>query len=102
MYHVGIDNSKLLTDRVASRFASGGHDVPEDKILERNKRNGVLIRNAVLIADAGLIFDNSKLNDFPKLCVSFNFGQIVHVEREIPRWIKQIYAEELRDCGFDV
>lgn len=56
VYHVGIENSKLLNERILTRVKFGGHNVPQEKVNERNKRNGALIRKAVLKADSALIF----------------------------------------------
>jgi len=50
--------------RVKSRVASGGHDVPEDKIRSRYHRALALLPELILICDKILIFDNS---DLPEL-----------------------------------
>jgi len=53
--------------RVKARFASGGHDVPEDKIRERYHRALALLPRIIKICDKVLIYDNS---DEPSLIYS--------------------------------
>ncbi len=45
--------------RVKSRFAAGGHDVPEDKIRARYHRALALLPQLIPICDKMLIYDNS-------------------------------------------
>lgn len=45
--------------RVKSRFASGGHDVPENKIRVRYHRALALLPQLVPVCDKMLIYDNS-------------------------------------------
>lgn len=47
--------------RVASRAASGGHSVPEDKIRSRYEKSLALIPELVKVADVMHIYDNSRL-----------------------------------------
>jgi predicted ABC-type ATPase len=50
--------------RVKSRVASGGHDVPEDKIIARYDRALNLIKDLVKICDVCHIYDNSGCKPF--------------------------------------
>lgn len=45
--------------RVRSRVESGGHDVPEEKIIARYDRALVLVKDLVKICDICHIYDNS-------------------------------------------
>ena len=45
--------------RVRARFASGGHDVPEDKIRARYHRALALLPRLIDVCDKILIYDNS-------------------------------------------
>lgn len=45
--------------RVKSRVESGGHDVPEEKIITRYDRALKLIKDLVKICDVCHIYDNS-------------------------------------------
>ncbi|MEO0883043.1 MAG: hypothetical protein AAFY34_09940, partial [Pseudomonadota bacterium] len=95
VFHVGVDGRDLSVARVATRVSEGGHDVPAEKIRERYDRNGTLIRQAVLNADLAHVFDNSKLNTPPQRVLTFAFGQLSHVDPQLPAWAARIYAADL-------
>lgn len=46
--------------RVKSRVESGGHDVPEDKIVSRYDRALELVKYVVEVSDICHIYDNSE------------------------------------------
>ena len=50
--------------RVKSRVVSGGHDVPEDKIIKRYDRALELVKDLVKICDICHIYDNSGSRPF--------------------------------------
>lgn len=56
---VGLRNAPVSVARVLTRAASGGHDVPHQKLLARFPRTQLAIRHAAKIADATVLFDNS-------------------------------------------
>lgn len=57
---VGLMNVELSVARVATRVASGGHDVAEVKLRERFVRTQRAIGRALAVADAALLTDNSR------------------------------------------
>lgn len=73
----------INVERVKIRVASGGHDVPEEKIRSRYEKS---IRNLSLlltVVDEAFVFDNS--NIMPKLILEKNKRQIVyHPTKEWP------------------
>lgn len=56
---VGLTNASLSVARVQTRVASGGHDVPLQKLLDRFPRTQLAIRAAAFVADATILLDNS-------------------------------------------
>jgi predicted ABC-type ATPase len=56
---VGLANASLSIARVQTRVASGGHDVPPDKLRDRFPRTQRAIREAASIADGTILLDNS-------------------------------------------
>ena len=50
--------------RVMSRVESGGHDVPEEKIITRYDKSLALVKDLVLICDVCHIYDNSGSKPF--------------------------------------
>lgn len=52
-------NSQINVTRVADRVIKGGHDVPQDKILQRHKRSNELMPKAIAIADSARVYNNT-------------------------------------------
>jgi predicted ABC-type ATPase len=63
LYFVGTGDPNLNIGRVRTRVASGGHDVPEDRIIARYHRTIALLPSAMLASDRTVIFDNSIASD---------------------------------------
>jgi predicted ABC-type ATPase len=59
LYFVATESSHLNIYRVKNRVALGGHDVAEDKIVERYKRCLELVGEALSHAHRAFLFDNS-------------------------------------------
>jgi len=59
--------------RVKARYASGGHDVPEDKIRVRYHRALALLPKVIAVCDKILVYDNSVM---PCLIFSKEDGQL--------------------------
>lgn len=57
---VGLASAQTSIARVKMRFASGGHDVADGKLLERFPRTQTAIRSALPVADAAILTDNSR------------------------------------------
>jgi predicted ABC-type ATPase len=59
LYFVATGDPNLNIGRVRTRVASGGHDVPEDRIVARYHRTIALLPSAMLASDRAVLFDNS-------------------------------------------
>lgn len=59
LYYVATDDPQINISRVQNRVATGGHDVPSDKIEERYHRSLALLMKAIANSDRAYIFDNS-------------------------------------------
>jgi predicted ABC-type ATPase len=95
IYHVHVLSPELSVQRVAGRKEEGGHDVPEQKVRERYRRNPELIRQAVLRADRAFVYDNSALNQAPTPALCFTEGKITRRADRLPSWVQALYAAEL-------
>jgi len=60
LFFVGLANVDLSILRVMTRVAEHGHDVAQDKLIERFPRTQRAIRAAAAIADATIFTDNSR------------------------------------------
>lgn len=58
-YYVLTADPMINVPRVRSRVESGGHDVPEEKIISRYDRALALVRDLVKVCDVCHIYDNS-------------------------------------------
>lgn len=63
-YYVLTADPMINIWRVKSRVESGGHDVPEDKIIKRYDRALELVKDLVKICDICHIYDNSGSRPF--------------------------------------
>jgi predicted ABC-type ATPase len=59
LYFVATESADINVYRVKNRAALGGHDVPEDKVVERYKRSLELVGAALSHAHRAFLFDNS-------------------------------------------
>lgn len=63
-YYVLTADPMINVLRVKSRVASGGHDVPEDKIISRYDKALDLVKELVKVCDVCHIYDNSESKPF--------------------------------------
>jgi predicted ABC-type ATPase len=63
-YYILTVDPVINVYRIKSRVASGGHDVPEDKILKRYERALALVGDVVAVSDICHIYDNSEEKPF--------------------------------------
>lgn len=63
-YYILTADPMINVYRVRSRVASGGHDVPEEKIISRYDKALKLVRELVKICDICHIYDNSEYKPF--------------------------------------
>jgi len=72
--------------RVRQRVQEGGHDVPEDKILERYGRSLDLLSSAVRASDRAYIFDST--GPTLQLVASVTAGKHIEVHSgTVPEWV---------------
>lgn len=74
LYFVALENPSLNRERVQARVKLGGHDVPDDKVVERYDRSLNLMLGAIRLSDRAYIFDNSSSK--PLLLASVNDGEL--------------------------
>ena len=59
LYYVTTSDPIVNIGRVAARRATGGHDVPEEKIVKRYSRSLDNLYDAMILSDRAFLFDNS-------------------------------------------
>ena len=63
-YYILTADPMINVWRVKARVESGGHDVPEDKIIRRYDRALALVKELIKICDICHIYDNSASRPF--------------------------------------
>ena len=59
---IRIDDAKTSVERVSIRASQGGHDVPDDKLLDRFERTRANLQRAIDCLPHVLVYDNSNLD----------------------------------------
>lgn len=93
LYHVHVSRPEISVNRVKVRVLEGGHDVPEEKILERFARNQALIRRAAGLADVTRVYDNSKRYTSHRWVMTLEHGRAVRAVLDLPDWVRALYAD---------
>ena len=99
LYYVATDSASINADRVAERYALGGHDVPPDKIVARYVRSLANLPDAMPHLSRAFFFDNSGAEMHYLASYSEDAGlDILVPEADLPQWFKnsEIVKKEQR------
>jgi len=87
---IHLDNSSLNLARVKTRVLSGGHDVPDEKVISRIPRTLNNIRIAMAIADETHFLDNSSFEQPFRRLATLKNGQLEKIQAEAPKWLRDV------------
>jgi len=105
IWYVGLEGAELHIQRVRSRVAHGGHDIPEDRIRERYTQSRLNLIELFPKLTELMLYDNSEEADpkagaapQPKLILHLLRGKIVGScdLNRVPEWAKSIVLAALR------
>jgi len=87
LYFVATEDPAINVERVKNRVASGGHNVPEMKIVSRYHRSLELLRGAIRNSDRAYFFDTSEESScyFAEITGGVEFDL---KSPEIPEWFR--------------
>lgn len=92
LYFVATEDPIINIERVKNRVAAGGHDVPEDKIVNRYHRSLALLPEAIRNSHRAYLFDSSRE-------VSWYFAEVTD-GRELelksdrfPNWFRPVWEQ---------
>ena len=89
---VSLQSAELCKERVASRVAKGGHDIPDKQVEDRYTGGLETIKQNYHISDKVTILDNSssdrRRNREPLLTIEQ--GRIVQQAPNLPQWVAAI------------
>jgi len=98
VYYVTTDDPQINIERVKSRVAQGGHDVPADKILSRYKRSMDLMFKVACEADEVFFFDNS--GERPRFVAGKS--KAIYAEENPPAWLETYLLSKARENNIPI
>lgn len=93
LYYVCTKDPATNKDRVKDRVRKNGHDVPEEKILERYKRSLDNLLPALRFCHRAYFFDNSGAAF--ELIAELNNEQLELTSDDIPNWLEEAVLNRL-------
>jgi predicted ABC-type ATPase len=87
---IGIAGPEISDDRVAMRVSQGGHDVPQNKLVERFPRVMNNLKRALTELSNVWVFDNSDLVRKYQLVAKVADGQEIELYKPTPDWLKTL------------
>jgi predicted ABC-type ATPase len=87
---IGVAGPEISDDRVAMRVSQGGHDVPQNKLVERFPRVMNNLKRALTELTNVWVFDNSDLVRGYRLVAKVEKGQDVQLYKPTPDWLKAL------------
>lgn len=87
---IGLDTEQLAVARVIERVATGGHDVPNEKIHARFPRTLKNLASALRIVDRAFLLDNSSARHPFRFVAEYVRGKIVRRSRVRPLWARTL------------
>jgi len=94
LYYIATDDPKINIARVQQRVATGGHDVPQDKIISRYQRSLEQLPQAIKASNRAYIFDNSG-SAAVWLCEVTDGQQIDYKQDLVPDWFFRYVVEKV-------
>ena len=90
LYYIATDDPSINVSRVIARVQLGGHDVPEDKIVNRYARSLNLLLDAVKHTNRAYLFDNSRHGGARLWVAEITDGQDLEVKCDpMPHWFEK-------------
>jgi predicted ABC-type ATPase len=91
VYFVATDSPLISVGRVANRVVHGGHDVPNDRIVQRYYRSIANLTEALAASDEATIFDNSSTADPMRALAIWSHSTLINLvdERTAPVWWRE-------------
>ena len=95
VHFIGLASSSLSMTRVEIRVSEGGHDVPDDKLINRYPRVLENLARLVGTVDNLTIYDNSEPDDPFRILAIFEGPHLVALSTTLPVWIHFLNLQDL-------
>lgn len=83
LYYVRLKNSDIALERIKSRVANGGHDIPAEKVRRRYEESRNSLEKVIPFCNSVSIFDNSE--SFRRLA-AIKEGKLIQKADKVPFW----------------
>ncbi len=94
LYYIATDDYEINIARVKQRVEAGGHNVPENKIVDRYTRSLNNLPKAIKQSDRAYLFDNS--GDASVWVCEITNGQTIEYKQDVvPSWLYEYGVEGL-------
>ena len=87
---IGLGHADLSQNRVALRVSQGGHDVPDEKLLNRYPRSLANLARAIRTLPEVRVYDNSDLRHPYRHLGTFQTGQQSFLAEDLPDWFRGV------------
>lgn len=94
LYYVATEDPLINIGRIKHRVRTGGHPVPDNRVIERYHRSLALLLDAIRLTNRAYIFDNSGQT---KVWIA-EITEGIHIELKtdlIPNWFSHAVLEKL-------
>lgn len=95
LYFVATDDPSINIGRVHMRVRSGGHDVPDERIIERYHRSLENLFDAIRCANRAYIFDNSQNSRESVWLAEATNGEVEVLVDAVPPWFDQYVLSKM-------
>ena len=86
LHYIATDSTDINIARVAKRVSEGGHDVPEQRIVERYSKSLQILPELLDFADKAILYDNSEETLRAFLVKEENE---IKITGALPQWARQ-------------
>ncbi|WP_077324798.1 zeta toxin family protein [Virgibacillus siamensis] len=95
MFYIALSNVNQNIERVAMRVKNGGHYIPTEDILRRDKTSFKHLYEYAPIIDNLIAIDNSK--DDGEIVLEINNGKITFKSNDLPNWSLPLWNQFQKD-----
>lgn len=88
MFYIGLGDSRLNIERVASRVLNGGHHIPGEDIIRRHHSSIENLLSNLKWIDELIVIDNSR--EYGEIVLQVKQAVIINKTEPLPTWAQLI------------
>lgn len=91
LIYIGVADASLSARRVDQRIATGGHDVPRDRIASRFRRSLDNLAEAITVVPSVKLYDNSSVDHpYRQIATFVNRELTWRMKGTLPAWARKV------------